>query len=78
MAEISERKFKEVIGHDEKRLRKIVSVGKDKNQFKVRIPIKFANLAGMKIDKKNKEKFEFILVRLTDGGYSLEGKLVRH
>ncbi len=79
MAEISKEKLARIVGHDEdaEYLKKQVRIIKDKKQFSVRIPIRFAELAN--IDEK-KDIFEFVLVPHEEDGkykFSIEADLKR-
>lgn len=79
MAEIDKEEVARIVGHDEdaEHLKKEVSIIKDKKQFSIRIPTKFAELAA--IDPEN-DKFVFTLVgNKTDKGieYEIQADLKR-
>ena len=78
MAEINKEKLARIVGHDEdsEHMKKEVSIIKDKRQFSIRIPIKFAELANIDPEK---DKFVFTLIAEDEKGekYTLEADLQR-
>ena len=76
MAEIDRNELARIVGHheDAELLKKDVSIIKDKKQFSVRIPTRFAELT--KIDIK-KDRFEFTLVPEDNGKFTIEAELKR-
>ncbi len=77
MDENSKKELARIVGHDEdaEHLKKEVSVIVDKKQYSIRIPSKFAELAGL--TKEN--RFEFTLVPLDEKGtkFTIEADLKR-
>ena len=61
MTEINKQDIARIVGHDEdsEHLKKEASIIKDKVQYSVRIPMKFAKLANINPEK---DKFEFTLI----------------
>ncbi len=79
MAEIDKKKLtslKKEVGFDEvgEHRKKAVKIIKDKKQFSIRIPKKFSSI--LKIDE-TKDSFEFHLIPKEDGGFELEGVLIK-
>jgi hypothetical protein len=79
MAEINKKELRMVVGHDEdsEYLKKEVSIIKDKRQFTIRIPIKFAELVNL---NQKKDKFKFTLVPLgieEKQKFTLEADLIK-
>jgi len=76
MAEIDKEQIARIVGHDDEKeyLRKDVSIIKDKRQFSIRIPVKFAELAN--IDPTT-DVFEFVLIPEEEEGekFTIEAKL---
>ena len=78
MDEISKqenKELKDIVGYNElsEVPKKRVSIIKDKKQFSIRIPSKFADF--MDIDG-TKDSFEFCLIR-NDGKFGLQGFLIK-
>jgi L-lysine 2,3-aminomutase len=78
MAEIDKKKLARIVGHekDSELLKKQAAIIKDKNQYSVRIPTRFAELA--QIDQKT-DKIEFTLIPSGEHGqeFTIEAELKR-
>lgn len=76
MADIDKEHLAEIVGYheDAEILKKEVRIIFDNIQFSVRIPKKFAKVA--KLNAKT-DKFEFRLVPLENGRFTIDAELVR-